>query len=192
MNIPFSSEPGVVNLSSAISITQSRRRTILTFLPLGISVSEYSSAYVSIMAEAVAAFAVAGNVLQFLTCGARFLTNATKIYRARGDGVAIVKDLRNITADFQATLKGLGDLQASARKQNLSPALPSLSRECSEVIRGVLSRLEKIGIYEKGRRIDMVLSAFRGAWYEKEIQDLTNRMNSLRARLAAAMVSELR
>lgn len=39
--------------------------------------------------------------------------NTTKIYRAHGDGVTIVKDLRNIAADFQTILEQLRDLQAS-------------------------------------------------------------------------------
>lgn len=142
------------------------------------------------MAEAIAAFAVAGNVLQFLQAGSRFILNAQRIFRAQGDGLSNLRDLRLISTNFQDILT---QLQAAPRSsKHISTGLLSLSSECSRTIRGLLSRLEQIGAREKGHQVDRVLAAFQATWYEREIDSLKERMDSFRNQLASNLILELR
>jgi hypothetical protein len=145
------------------------------------------------MAEALAAIALAGNVLQFLETGGKFAFRAFEIlrYGSRGGGRSDLKDLRKISHDFLDLLKRLG----AATDPNESPALApleALSMSCSDAVRELLEKLERIGVNSSHRRVGELVAEFKSTWHKGDIEGLEKRMKSFREELAIHLVVILR
>ena len=147
------------------------------------------------MAEALAAFAVAGNVLQFLQAGAEFVSKAYQIYESKSDALADLVELRKSTLELQAILNNLK--VKPQIKSNNTPQTPpqeflSLAGDCSKVIESLLQSLIKVGVGDNGKRMGAVATAFRATWHKSEIQRLKERIGGYRMQLAANLIISLR
>ncbi|KAK3326017.1 hypothetical protein B0H66DRAFT_530023 [Apodospora peruviana] len=127
------------------------------------------------MAEALAAVAIAGNVLQFLEAGGRFALRA----------------VRHITADLEGLLENLQQSEGDTRDPLLQQLL-SLSTGCSSVIQELLNKLSKIGLGNSHKRMDLMVEEFKATWHRRDIQELENRISRFREQLAAHLVAVLR
>jgi len=145
------------------------------------------------MAEAIAAVALAGNVLQFFDVAGKFTLKAAEIYRSKGnqDGPSNLRRLSRISTDLQALFEKLQTPLSDSPALEV-PQLSSLSTECSHLIEEVLQKLEKIGVGNRERRMDLILSEFKATWQRAEIQGLENRIIRLREQLATHLVVVLR
>jgi len=143
------------------------------------------------MAEAIAAVALAGNVLQFLEAGGKFAARAFAILRRGGHaGSSDLSDLRQICGDFEGLLEKLrGD---EVKRQDNSSPLVSLSIGCSVVVEELLGKLNRIGSSSSHYRVDLLLEEFRSTWQKREIQELESRIARFRDQLAAHLVIILR
>ncbi|KAK4211350.1 hypothetical protein QBC37DRAFT_14308 [Rhypophila decipiens] len=146
------------------------------------------------MAE-LAAFAVAGNVLQFLQAGAEFVTKAYQIYESKSDALADLVELRKTTIDLQRILH---DLQTTpqVRSKDASKKPPqefvSLAADCSKLTENLLQTLATAGVGDNGKRMGAVATAFRTTWHKSEIQRLKERIGGYRMQLAANLIISLR
>ena len=59
------------------------------------------------MAESIAIFGLAANIVQFLDIGSKFVSSAWKIYSSGRNGMGKISDLVRLTGDLQTILKGL-------------------------------------------------------------------------------------
>jgi len=146
--------------------------------------------------EAVAAVALAGNVLQFLEVGGKFTFQAFEILRhgATGGGRSDLDDLRQISQSFKCQLEQLGGGNSGKKSSALAPASPlaSLSMACSDTIEELLARLHSVGVNNSHTRSNQLLEAFRSAWHQSEIENLEKRIGRFRDQLAMHWIAEMR
>lgn len=145
------------------------------------------------MAEALAAIALAGNVLQFLEAGGKFAFRAFEILRhgSRGQGRSDLKDLRQISHDFRGLLARLGAVADAGSSPALAP-LTALSASCSDAVRELLEKLERIGVDSSHRRVGELVAEFKSTWHKGDIEVLEKRIKSFREELAIHIVVVLR
>lgn len=146
--------------------------------------------------EAVAAIALAGNVLQFLEAGGKFAVRAFEILRhgATGGGRSDLNDLRQISQSLKHQLEQLRGDNNRKTPSALAPGSPlaSLSMSCSDTIEELLAKLDRIGVNNSHTRMDQLLEAFRSAWQKDEIENLEKRICRFRDQLAILWISEMR
>lgn len=148
--------------------------------------------------DPVTAFAVAGNVLQFLQLGSQFAVRATAICLARGSGLTQLRELRQLTVELQISLQQLErqseDTQiSSGLSMTASEArVTSLSTDCSKLAQELVMTLDKIGVNDKGGRIDTILTGFRAYFNTSIIDELTTRIDVHRQQLATTLVVSMR
>ena len=162
------------------------------------------------MAEAIAAFSLAANVVQFIDFGARVTGNFWSFYKAASNTDDDVPDVETINSDLQNVLKELGSSPTPASKTGLA----QLAQECQKAA----AQLEKIlqpmitakkrheenekrqqekdkdfGKREKGFGKRAALkAAFKLAWKEDEIQSLKGRVDQFRSQLILHILASLR
>ncbi|KAK0622547.1 hypothetical protein B0T14DRAFT_451650 [Immersiella caudata] len=143
------------------------------------------------MAEALAAVALAGNVLQFFEAVTGFTANASRICRSQSAGEASsnLKDLRGVVSDLQGLLMKLHPQDALSSEPRID--LASLSRNCANTVQELLTKLDSIGLGRQGRG-DLLLAEFRAMWNSQAIQELETRVMRFRDQLAFHLVVTVR
>ncbi|KAH0559273.1 hypothetical protein GP486_004211 [Trichoglossum hirsutum] len=145
------------------------------------------------MAEAIAAFSLAANIVQFIDFGSNFASNVCKIYWSGRDGAGEIPDLRKITDDLQEVLKGLqlpagndGEIPGSER------GIRQLAEQCQHVATELLNSLNKVSLPDKARKRDALKAAFKIIWKEEEIKSLQVRLEGFRHQLTLHLLASLR
>ena len=143
------------------------------------------------MAEALAAVALAGNVLQFFEATTSFIVNASRICRSQlaGEASSNLDDLRGIATGLQSLLVKLQP-QGTLNQEHPTD-LTSLSRNCADTVQELLTKLDKIGLGGQGR-VDLLLTEFRAMWNSQAIQELETRIMRFRDQLAFHLVVTVR
>ena len=136
------------------------------------------------MAEALAAVALAGNVLQFFEAATSFIVNAGRICRSRlvGEEPPNLNELRGIATGLQGLLVKLQPQGTLNQEHRVD--LASLSRNCADTVQELLGKLDKIGLSGQGCG-DLLLAEFRAMWNSQEIQELETRIMRFREQLAS-------
>ncbi|RFU27505.1 hypothetical protein B7463_g8821, partial [Scytalidium lignicola] len=170
-----------------------------------------------IMAEAIAAFSLAANIVQFIDFGVRVTSNFWSFYKAASTTDDDAPDVETINSDLQNVLKELQSFPEPATKTGLA----QLAQECQKAA----AQLEKIlqpmitvkkrheedekrqkedekrqkekdrdfGKREKGFRKRAALkAAFKLSWKEDEIQSLKGRVDQFRSQLILHILASLR
>jgi hypothetical protein len=148
--------------------------------------------------DPVTAFALAGNVLQFLQVGSQFTTKAFAILRSGSNGLAELRELRQVTVELQLSLE---QLKKPSKVVQAPPGsaytatetrLSSLSIGCLGLAKELVTTLDKIGVNDKPRRMDTILKGFRAYYHTSAIDGLKTRLNTYRDQLAIALVVSMR
>ncbi|GKT43541.1 uncharacterized protein ColSpa_03722 [Colletotrichum spaethianum] len=145
------------------------------------------------MAEAVAAFSLAANVLQFVEFAKKVFDKGLEIHRSGGTVPNDLRDLRNAVANLQATSGQLQISQAeritlSTRYQQVVRVSDSCAEKCSEILKS----LDSIGFKDERTRWGAVVTAFKATWNQKKIDDLNIQVKALSESLNVALLSSLR
>jgi hypothetical protein len=144
------------------------------------------------MAEAVAAVALAGNVLQFLEAAGKFVTRAFKILQhGANHSPTGLTDIQQICGDLEGLLERLSGGGDAGQKVALAP-LVSLSESCSEVVQELVEKLSRIGVDNNIKRAGLLVAEFKAIWRRREIEELENRIARLRDQLGAHLLVVLR
>jgi NACHT domain len=151
------------------------------------------------MAEAIAAFGLAANIVQFVDFGSRVTTKFWKFYKSASDSLSDKLDLRTMNSDLQQIL---ADLQESlALCNDVDTSLIQLARECSKVaveLHNVLKCLHSLheSFAKEEMRFRNVIktlkAAFKDVWRENEIESLQCRLDRFRSQLTLHLLSSLR
>lgn len=148
--------------------------------------------------EPVTAFAVAGNVLQFLQLGSQFAVRATAICLGGSSGLTQLRKLRQLTVELQMSLQQLEkhskEIQVSSQVfiTASEARLASLSTDCSKLAKELVMTLDRIGVDDKGGRMDTILTGFRAYFNISLIDELTTRIDVHRNQLATTLVVSMR
>jgi|ERR1700722_18828219 hypothetical protein len=143
------------------------------------------------MAEAVAAFSLAANVIQFIDFTAKVASNFWRFYKIGGNGASEIPDIRTITADLNTVLLRV---QLSAGNDDSESALRQLARECRNVATGLQKVLESLAKVraDKPTKQEALKAAFKLVWKEKEIKAFQTRLDQFRAQLTVHLLASLR
>lgn len=154
-------------------------------------ISLFSIGKRNIMAEAVAAFSLAANVIQFIDFGARVASNFWRFYKFRENRASEIPDIRTITADLDMVLVRV---QPVVETDDSESGLRQLVNECQDVAAGlqkVLRSLAKVRT-DKSTKRDALKAAFKVVWKEEEIKAFQTRLDQFRAQLTVHLLSSLR
>lgn len=145
------------------------------------------------MIEALAAFALAGNILQFVEAGYK----ATVILRQIWDASATDEnmDIEAITFDVSNLSERVVNASSSAITQSRDEKkLLQLAQRCEVVAAELLAMLQDLVVRHKRakRRIEVVRKTFKYMWSREKIGNLLQRLKDLRDQLSARMLFILR
>lgn len=134
---------------------------------------------VSFVMEALAALGLASNIISFVDFTWKLLAGANEIY-ASGSGIAgDVQFLDTVTKDVQHHAERVVAAQTS------TPQLRNLARQCDEVAQELLSSIEKMRAKGGNTRWISFLAALKGVHSQKKIDQLTDKISKIQARMSA-------
>jgi hypothetical protein len=151
------------------------------------------------MAETVAAFGLAANILQVVDYGTKFIGAAWKIWRSGKEGVEGLTSLQLISQDLKAVLQRLCTAIPSSPHQledesNIS--IFGLAEECGKITQQMLDSIERLGIPDKSRlkrkKRDALIAAFKLAWKNDEITALQARLGEFRSQITLNLAVSFR
>jgi len=144
------------------------------------------------MAEAIAAFSLASNILQFVDFGARVASNFWTLYKSNRKEANNIPNFVVINADLERVLS---DLQLPCDDGSEGDiGLVELAKECqsvAEALKAILESLVKTRAGNMGKREAMV-AAFKLVWREDEIRSLQERLNQFKHQLIVHLLASMR
>ncbi|KAK2021271.1 hypothetical protein LX32DRAFT_668742 [Colletotrichum zoysiae] len=144
------------------------------------------------MAE-VAAFALAGNILQFTEFATKFANRCVKFHRAGGSAFQELRELHDFVAHQQTTSQRLH--LSEAERTTLLPEhaeVLHVSDQCSKKFSEIRGTLDRIGFKDNKTAWGTVAAAFKATWNEKKIEDLRNDVMLFSQGLQTALLRSLR
>ena len=137
--------------------------------------------------DALAAFSLAVNILQFLDFIGDAISKSRQIHASASGTLKEHDDLESLTTD----LKDLsGRLQASTGPADL--VLTHLCARCREVADELLNAVDRLGIKEKRTRYQSLRKALKALWGRKKLKSLEERLAGFRHELILHTTVELR
>jgi hypothetical protein len=145
------------------------------------------------MAEAIAAFGLAANVIQFIDVGSRIATNMWGFYKGKGPAFYDMLDVDSINFDLQKILLGLdnGSTESPATADRGLVRLAKEYRNSANMLDNKLRPLLKVRSQARGKR-EAFKDALRLTWNEDDIRSLEKRLNGFRHQLTLHLLSSLR
>jgi Arc/MetJ family transcription regulator len=145
------------------------------------------------MTEAIAAFGVAANIVQFLEVASRLASKAREYSDSAWNGGGEVQDLQKVTEDLQTVSKRLEILPVdTSDDEEANQELPELARRCQVTTSSLLNVLQTVQITDPPRKRDAVKMAFRRLYKEEEIRTLQTRLDGFRQELSLQVLVSLR
>jgi hypothetical protein len=149
------------------------------------------------MAEAIAAFSLAANVIQFLDFGSRFTVKLWSFYQASRDSKETLPDVEAITQDLQHISAGLAVRDELREPQLTKPSdqgLARLAADCHAVATELLSLLATLNKSKNKPpgKFEAVKNAFRRIWKEPDIEALQARLDGFRSQLSLHLLACVR
>ncbi|KAK1503021.1 uncharacterized protein CCOS01_09179 [Colletotrichum costaricense] len=145
------------------------------------------------MAEGAAAFAIAGNVLQFVEFATKFGNKCREIHRAGGSAPGDLQSLRYLVESQQAALERL-QIPESERSLLLlqHPEVTEVANACTRHFAEIKNSLDRIGITDNKTARGVVVNAFKATWNRDKIESLRSEVASLNQNLNTALLNSLR
>ena len=148
------------------------------------------------MAEAIAAFGLAGTVMQFIEFGSKLASSFWQLYKSGRDGaedVFFAPHLQTMTSDLQNILDCLVDSESQDRSHDDS-GLCKLAEDCqmqAVELQSLLTSLNSAGSGKFGKR-EALKCAFKAVWKEDEIKSFETRLGQFRQQLILHLLTSLR
>ncbi|KAK2006326.1 hypothetical protein LZ32DRAFT_570436 [Colletotrichum eremochloae] len=145
------------------------------------------------MAESIAAFALAGNILQFTEFAAKFANKCIEIHRAGGSAPDELREIHDFVTRQQTTSQRLHISEAERAK--LLPEhteVLHVSDQCSKKFSEILGTLDRIGLKGNKTTWGTVTAAFKATWNEKKIEGLRSDFMLFNQGLQTALLRSLR
>ncbi|KXH42773.1 hypothetical protein CNYM01_03796 [Colletotrichum nymphaeae SA-01] len=145
------------------------------------------------MAEGAAAFAIAGNVLQFVEFATKFSNKCLEIHRAGGSAPGDLQSLRFLVDSQQSTLQRLRVPDSEHSKISLEHVeVANVAEACYERFADISKSLDRIGITNGKTVRSVVLNAFKATWNQDKIEALRNEVASFSQSLNTSLLHSLR
>jgi hypothetical protein len=145
------------------------------------------------MAEAIAAFSLAANIVQFIDFSSNFFSTVWSIHRKGRDGIAVVFDMEKTTKDLQVVLTDIiippGSTDGLTESER---SLQELAEQCQKLGTELMSGLRQVGSVNKSRKRDALKTAFQLIWKEDELKSQQQRLEGFRSQLTLHLLASLR
>jgi hypothetical protein len=141
------------------------------------------------MAEAIAAFGVAANIIQFIDLGSRLTANMWGFYKGTGGAAKEIPNVESINIDLQRILRDLDDDSACA-----DHGLVQLAKDCRTTATELETKIQPMvhaRLHARGKR-EAFKAAVKSMWEEKEISSLQDRLHGFRHQLTLHLLASLR
>ncbi|KAK7448616.1 hypothetical protein CaCOL14_011739 [Colletotrichum acutatum] len=145
------------------------------------------------MAEGAAAFAIAGNVLQFVEFATKFSNKCLEIHRAGGSAPGDLQSLRYLVDSQQNFLQRLRVSDSEHSKILLEHVeVANVAEACHKRFADISKSLNQIGITGGKTVRSVVLNAFKATWNQDKIEALRNEVASFSQSLNTSLLHSLR
>lgn len=139
--------------------------------------------------EAVAAFSLAGTILQFIDSGTKFVGLVRRLYQHKSDDDSEYVPLLKITENLDAILP---ELKSAENGSDREKSLGQLALDCRKTAAQLLAILRKVKTAGNSRKRDALKAAFRLVYKEDEIKSLQDQLSSFRNQLNLHLLLSLR
>ncbi|KAF8852663.1 hypothetical protein BDZ45DRAFT_730000 [Acephala macrosclerotiorum] len=144
------------------------------------------------MAEAIAAFSLAANVIQFIDFGSKIAANFYRYHKAGSRLRDEASELDIISRDLEQILN---NLQVPALHPSINETgLGRLAQECQKCAQQLYKKLQpllKARLQQLGKR-EAIKVAFKAVWKEDEIGSLQGQLDNFRSQLTLHLLASLR
>jgi hypothetical protein len=144
------------------------------------------------MAEAVAAFSLAANVIQFIDFGTKVAANFYGFYKAGSRPQYEFSDLEVICQDLAPVLQNLQLAGSDSDVQGTG--LGRLAQECQKCAERLNEKLQpvlKARSQQLGKR-EMLKVAFKAAWKDDEMRSLRDQLENFQRQLTLHLLASMR
>ncbi|KAF6832908.1 P-loop containing nucleoside triphosphate hydrolase, partial [Colletotrichum plurivorum] len=148
------------------------------------------------IAEAIAGFALAGNVLQFIEFGGKWAHKSIQIHRSTADAPDDLRDLRNAAKRIQDASQQLkvperDRVALSAGHQQIVQVADSCLAESAKIMAS-LDKIGGSGLGNRKRGAAAAKQALKLLWKQEELEDLESKIQRLGQELNLALLQLLR
>jgi hypothetical protein len=127
--------------------------------------------------EALAAFSLAGTILEFSRFGMDLLRDGRELYKSSKGVLSANEQLELATADLQALLVKLNAREWPALEEENETTFHRIYLEAEKVAAELLHRLEDLKVRRgKSRKLESVRKAIESAWTKDEIDSLMKKL----------------
>ena len=150
------------------------------------------------MAEAILAFGLASNAIQFIDFGSKILSKTYHLYHSKAGGQIEECGLEVVTRDLQRVTESLQSSFADERKQSPKPLsqnevqLQDLARRCQDSCSELVAALEELKVHGRSRRWNTFRAALKTVWSEDRIDSLQRNLDNYRQELIIHILLALR
>ena len=146
------------------------------------------------MAEAVAAFGVAANVVQFIDFSGKILAEGYRLHKSQRVSPSKNEELESIALDLQ---KLHDELQCPENETYQAPTpndiqLQRLAEQCRDVCLELLAALEKMKVVDPPGKWGSFRVALKTVWDESKIKSLQVRLDEARQELIVRILMSFR
>ncbi|KAF8851240.1 hypothetical protein BDZ45DRAFT_767290 [Acephala macrosclerotiorum] len=150
--------------------------------------------------EAMAAFGVAGNVIQFLDFGQKLVSTSLEIYIARSGASTSNKEYEKLLQDFIESIDIVSEnLLQYDRRLDITPpqassqnGLQEIVDDCRSLAAKLLTRFEKLKLQRKPGLWKSSVRAVKCMWQESELVDLQKRLSRYQSQFEWRILLSLR
>jgi hypothetical protein len=144
------------------------------------------------MAEVIAGFSLAANVLQFIDVSSRLTTTFWRLYKSSSDASDDLPSIETVNADLQQVLDSLQDPLSIPSAQ--ATGINLLVRDCRETavqLDEILKRLAQARS-QSGTKRGALKAALKAVWKETDIELLRERLDRFRSQLTLHLLTSIR
>ena len=145
------------------------------------------------MAEALAAFGLAANIVQFIDIGSRLVSTIWGIYNQYQDATRDLLELEMAVKRLDSILPTLAQTpEDSGESSESERCLRELAQHCCMLATEMLNTLHQVLDPGKARKRDAVRQALRIIWKEDEIKSQQTRLKEYKHQPTLLLLATLR
>ena len=146
--------------------------------------------------DPVTALGVAGNVITLVELGAKIFSTSREVFQKGQveeyfDLELVVKNIRNISQDLEASLQSTESSAKSAQSEH-EVILRRLAERIQEICQEISQVLTKIHIKGRQNKWSSLRAAIRTIWNEDRINALRKRLDEIRQELIVSVLLSFR
>jgi hypothetical protein len=151
--------------------------------------------------DPLTALSLAGTIVQFVDFGSKLLSTTQELYRSTAGSLNVNQTLELVTADLQSLIAKLKQsfrvtdevAPLTEAEQAEQETFHGICDEATKIAGELIRRLEKLKVKNaKHRKWESLLLAVKSTWSKEEVDDLMQRLASLKNTLESRVLFSIR